>query len=139
MPRRSLSIKGPSLHRSKKAKLLEYVPRETYRGTRDVPVKVSDMVDRPKARKKARIASKAKINSSSQHETPPQPMDIDETFWAGPEEPVMPTASEKKVRKSTSLPQRASCISSPSTTILKSLPRRLTPTYAAFLIPKVSR
>jgi hypothetical protein len=101
MQRKSAIIRGPSLRRVKKAKLVELVPQENYRGTRYVPVEVSDMASPPKPRKRASRQPRAERNDTlqhetPQHETPPQPMDIDETFWT--EEPVMPT-SEKKVRR----------------------------------------
>jgi hypothetical protein len=102
--RNSLVIKVPN-RRAKKAKLVEWVPRPYAGGIRDVPVKVRNMASPPKPRKRASRRSRAACNDTLQHETPSQPMDVDETFWA--EEPVIPT-NEKKVRQtaySSSLPQ----------------------------------
>jgi hypothetical protein len=65
------------------------------RGIRDVPVEVGAMASQQKSRKGAAGRPRAEINDTSQGETVPQSMDVDETFFA--EEPVMP-ASEKKVR-----------------------------------------
>jgi len=113
MSHKSAHIKGLSLRRKKKAKLIECVSRENYRGSRDVLMEVSDMAGKPKPRKKASRLPRAerKLHNDTLHlETPPQPMDIDETFWVDSEEPIMPI-SEKKVSSQLSLPQRASRIS----------------------------
>jgi hypothetical protein len=97
MPRNYETVKVADLRRSKKrAKLIEWEARETYRGIKDVPVVVSFGASQPKPRKEASRLPRGEKNDPLQGEVAPQSMDIDGTFWA--EEPVMPT-SEKRVRQ----------------------------------------
>src|SRR6266566_1019169 len=96
MPQNYEVVKVADLRWSKKrAKLVEWEARETYRGIRDVPVVVSSRAHQPKPRENASRRPRAEKNNSLQGEAAPQSMDIDKTF--GAEEPVMP-ASKKRVR-----------------------------------------
>jgi hypothetical protein len=99
MPRNRDTVKAAKHRRTKfKAKVIEWEAREHSRGTRDVPVEVTDMTSRPKPREKASRRPRAEDNAALQGEAAPQPMDIDETFWVDLEEPAMP-ASKKRVRQ----------------------------------------
>ena len=140
MPRNYETVKIADPRRSKKrAKLIEWEARETYRGTRDVPVVVRSEARQPKPRKKASKRPRAEKSNPLQGEAAPQLMDTDETFCA--EELVIPT-SEKRVRQhacpsSTNITVLTS--SSPSTPTLKSLSPRLALTYAASSILRAFR
>jgi hypothetical protein len=132
MPRKSVHIKGPALRKKKMAKLIECVSQENYRGTRDLLVEVSDMGGRTKPAKKNSGLPKAKRNGTLQHETPSQPMDIDETSWVDSEEIAMPTR-EIKVRQCNQLflLDKPHISLSPSTPTLMSLFQKSTLTCAA--------
>ena len=99
MPRNYETVNVADLRRSKKkAKLIEWEPRETYRGTKDVPVVLTSGSRQQKPMEKASKLplARAENNEPSQGEAAPQSMDVDETSWA--EEPVIFT-SEKRVRQ----------------------------------------
>ena len=95
MLRKSSTIMAADLHQRKsKAKVIDWVPRQYSWGVRDVPVEVGATASQLRPRKRAIRWPRAQNNDTLQGETAPQPMDIDETFWA--EEPVMPT-NQKRV------------------------------------------
>ena len=95
MPRNSSSVKAADIYQKKtKAKVIDWEPRKHSRGVRDVPVEVIATASQTRPRKKASRRPRAQNNDTLQGEAAPQPMDIDETFWA--EEPVM-AAGQKRV------------------------------------------
>ena len=97
MPRKRDIVGAASLFQTNStARVIEWEPKVHSRGIRDVPVDVSAAASQPRPRKKARRRPRAENNDKLQGETPPQPMDVDETFWV--DEQVMPS-SEKKVRQ----------------------------------------
>lgn len=97
MPRKHHTAKAADILRSKsKAKIIKWEKREYSRGTRYVPVEVRPTASQLEPRKRASKRPRAENNDTLQGGTAPQPMDIDETFWA--EEPVVPT-SGKRVRQ----------------------------------------
>ena len=101
MPRKHKIVEAASLFRKNTmARVIEWEPKVYSQGIRDVPVEVSTAASQSRPRKKARRRRRAENNDKLQGETPgetpPHPMDVDETFWV--DEPVMPS-SEKKVRQ----------------------------------------
>jgi hypothetical protein len=109
MPRKSDLVKARDYPRTKpRVKVVDWQPRMYSRGIRDVPVEVraaATPASPPKQKKRPKRTARrprAETNNALQGETNPQPMDVDDMFWA--EESVMPTG-EKKVR-------RTACLSS---------------------------
>jgi hypothetical protein len=139
MPSKRDTIKARDLQTKARVRVVEWETRMYSRQMRDVPVEVSDSDGEspPKAKKRPKRAarrSRAESSNALQGGTNPQPMEVDETFWA--EEPVMPT-SEKKVRRSTIhmlLPRKPHTSHRFRTPTLRILSLRLALTYAASLI-----
>jgi len=131
MPRKRDIVEAASLFRTKStARVIEWEPKVHSRGMRYVPVEVGDAESQPRPKKKARRRPRT-------GETPPQPMDVDETFWV--DEPVMPS-SEKKVRQPACLSlANLTNLSSPSTHTSKNLFQKLALTYTASSILRAFR
>jgi hypothetical protein len=76
--------------------VIEWETRVRSRGIRDVPIEVRALASQQKMKERDTRQPRAENNDMLPGETAPQPMDVDETFWA--EEPVMPTG-RKRVRQ----------------------------------------
>jgi len=97
MPRNHNTVKAAKPGKAKlKSRVIEWEERSYSRGVRDIPVDVTSMARQRKPRKATKRQPRADNDDTFQGETAPQPMDIDETFWA--EEPGI-SAGEKKVRQ----------------------------------------
>jgi hypothetical protein len=90
-----------------------------------------------KPRKKASRRPRAERNYTLRHATPPQPMDVDETFFA--EEPAMPTSVKDVRQPACSSLMNLTYPPSLSTPTLKNLFQRLAPTYVASSILRAFR
>ena len=96
MPRSRDTVKAASVLRGKsKAKVVEWEPRNYSRGVRYIPVEVSAATRQSRARESASGPPRAEASNMLQGETAPQPMDVDEAFWA--DDLAIPD-SERRVR-----------------------------------------